>query len=88
MIEEMKAANVSIHHAMLLPTGDALVQRAHGRPQVNAGVTDDMYRQVQAMFAGWTMPGTVVDTTTLTAPETADRVANACATGEALVWSP
>ena len=88
MIEELTQAGLAIHHAMLLPTADALIQRAHDRAQVNAGVTDDMYRQVQAMFAGWSMPGITIDNTTLSADQSADRIMDACGRGEALVWSP
>ena len=88
MLEELKPAGIPIHFAHLLPTADALIQRSHDRAQNNAGVTDDMLRQVHAMFASWTMPGVTIDNTAMTANQTADRVMDACGTGEALVWSP
>ena len=89
LVEELREAAVAIHHAKLLPTAAALIERFHNRPQANAlGTTDEMLAQVRDMFAGWTMPGIVIDNTSMTAHEAADAIMAACGTGEANVWTP
>ena len=90
LFEELHEVAVTVHHAKLLPTAAALVERSRNRAhaQVNAGVTDDMLAQVREMFAGWTMPGITIDNTKMTAHEAADAIMAACGTGEATVWTP
>jgi hypothetical protein len=96
-VEELREAAVPIHYAVLLPPVDVIQRRARDRDKVIAGLPreragqaeDDMFARVHSIFTRpdatqyWT-----IDNTSLTAHETADRVMDACGTGEALVWSP
>ena len=94
-LEELREAAVPVHYAVLLPPIEVIVQRAEEREKVIAGLArkraghagEDMFARVHAMFSGAaSLPGITLDSSGMTAAETADRVMEACGRGEALVW--
>lgn len=93
-LEELQPANVPIYYAVLLPDVAVAQSRANAR-KLDRGraVMGDtvLFQKVQQIFeppSGQPLPGAVIDNTNLTPDQTADRIMDACATGEALVWSP
>jgi hypothetical protein len=88
-LDELRAAGVPVHYAVLLPPRDVIVRRAAARDKQIAGAGDDMFVRVHAMFADATsLPGWAVDNGGMTAEQTADAVMEACGRGDCLVWPP
>jgi chloramphenicol 3-O-phosphotransferase len=85
-IEELKPAGVPMHYAVLLPPVEVGEKRAHKRGERIMG-GPDLFARVQSMFEG-DLPGWSLDNSNLSADQTADRIMDACARGQALVWSP
>ena len=88
-IEELKAAAVPVHYAVLLPPVDVIIRRAAERDKRIAGADESMFARVHAMFADAPdLPGWTLDNSTMTAQQSADAVMEACGRGDCLVWSP
>jgi chloramphenicol 3-O-phosphotransferase len=87
-VEELRAAGVPVHLAVLLPSLEAAMRRAGEREKRIAGA-EEMFRRVYPMFAeAGDFGGCTIDTSEMTALEAADAVMEACGRGECLVWSP
>jgi predicted ATPase len=87
-IDELRSAGVPVHYVVLLPSLEAVVQRAHDRDKQISGAAE-MYSRVYPMFSeAKGQPGVTVDNGALTANQTADAVMEACGRGDALVWAP
>lgn len=88
-LDQLREAGVAVHYAALLPTVDVILGRARQREKVIAGAGDEMLRQLHRAYVDASpLPGFTLDTSNLTADAAADRVMDACGSGEALVWSP
>lgn len=88
-IEELKAAAVPVHYAVLLPPLDVIIRRAAEREKRIRGVDDSMFTRAHAMFADAPdLPGWRIDNSSMTAQQTADAVMEACGRGDCLVWAP
>jgi hypothetical protein len=84
-VEELAGTGVPVHYVVLLPSVEAMQRRAAGREK-QLGDVGDMYERMHAAFAGEAgARGCVIDSSEMTALETADRVMAACGRGEALV---
>lgn len=87
-IEELKRAGVPVHFVVLLPTLNEIVRRASAREKQIAW-TDDMFAKAYALFAdSGAFPAHRIDSSSMTAQQTADAVMDACGRGECLVLSP
>ena len=87
-LEELRSAGVPVHFVLLLPPLDEIKRRAKGREKQVAGA-EEMFARVYRMFADEPrFAGCTVDSTGLTADQTADRVMAACGAGECLVLDP
>ncbi len=93
-LEELREAGAPVHYVVLLPPVDVIVRRAEerekaivGLPRERAGhAGDDMFARVHAMFSeAPSLPGWRMDSSGMTAEQTADGVMEACGRGEALV---
>jgi chloramphenicol 3-O-phosphotransferase len=84
-LEELGVARVRVHYVVLLPSVGAMRERAAAREK-QLGRVGDMYERMHAMFADAERgPGCVIDSSRMTADQTADAVMAACGRGEALV---
>ena len=88
-LEELRGCGVPVHYAVLLPSVEAAMRRAHERDKrVAEAANEEMYRRVYSMFATDGLPGLTIDSGDLTIEQTADRVMDACGRGECLVYAP
>lgn len=89
-LEELRSCRVPIHFAVLRPDMHEAMRRSHNREKHVPEAEDaEMFRRVYTVFDDEAaLPGVTIDTTQLSALETADRVMDACGRGGALVWSP
>ncbi|MEX2247329.1 MAG: hypothetical protein WEC75_11660 [Dehalococcoidia bacterium] len=87
-LEELQAGGVPVHYAVLLPSLDETKRRALNLEKQILGA-DDMFARVYAMFADQpASAGCTIDSTSLSAQQTADRVMDACGRGDCLVYTP
>ena len=87
-IEGLRGTGVPVHFVVLLPSVEEMLQRARAREKV-IGASEDVYRQSHALFAGKPeFAACTIDTTGLSAEESADAVMAACGRGDCLVLSP
>ena len=87
-VDELKAARVPIHLAVLLPSLESAVRRAAEREKSIIGA-EEMFRRVYPMFTdAGDFGGRTIDSTHMSAQQVADLVMEKCGTGECLVWSP
>jgi chloramphenicol 3-O-phosphotransferase len=87
-VEELRAAGVPVHLAVLLPSLEMARRRAGERAKQIPGA-DEMFRSVYPMFAdAGEFAGCTIDTSRMTALDAADEVMERCGRGECLVWSP
>ena len=86
-LDELRIAGVPVHYAVLLPSIDEMLLRAHTRDQI-IPMPDDMYEPLHQMFSGDGLPGCRIDSTGMTADRTADALMAACGRGDCLVLSP
>jgi len=85
-IEELQSAGVPVHFVVLLPPLEELLRRAGAREK-RIAASEDVLRRVRGMFEPQ-FAGITIDTAGMGAPETADRIMDACGRGECLVWTP
>ena len=87
-VDEMQRACVPVHFVLLLPSVEEIVRRGTSREEV-ARVPEHLLRRGYETFAAYgPFAGCTIDTSELTADQTADRVMEACGRGECLVWAP
>jgi chloramphenicol 3-O-phosphotransferase len=93
-VEELRAGGVPVHFAVLRPSLDEIVRRGTTREGANAipaamRVPEPLLRRGHDTFVRWgDFAGLTIDNSGLTSDQTADRVMDACGTGECLVWTP
>ena len=84
-MQELKLAGVPVHYVVLLPPLEEVIRRSKEREKVIAR-SEGMFERVYPMFTDAAqLPGFTIDSTTMTAAQTADAVMAACARGDALV---
>jgi 2-phosphoglycerate kinase len=87
-VEELAAAAVPVHFALLMPSLEVTIERAGGRDGAH-NMPDAPHRDLYRQFEAWgDFAGVTIDTATLTPDQAGDRVMEACGRGDALVWSP
>ena len=93
-IEELRTAAVPVHFVVLRPSLEDVVSRGTRReggdiaPE-NMRVPEPLLRRGHETFERWgDFAGLTIDSSSLTADQTADRVMDACGAGECLVWTP
>ncbi|MBF6600559.1 MAG: hypothetical protein IVW36_08620 [Dehalococcoidia bacterium] len=83
--EELRGVGVMLQYIVLLPSLDDLLRRAGGREK-QLGAVGDMYERMHATFVQASEgPGCAIDSSGLTAAQTADAVMSACGRGACLV---
>ena len=84
-LDELAVARVPVHYVVLLPGVEAMQRRAAGREK-QLGPVGDMYERMHATFAAEAGGrGVTIDSSAMTALETADAVMAACGRGDGLV---
>jgi len=87
-VDELRAAQVPVHFALLLPTLDETLRRVRGRA-ADRMMPEAEHRALYAQFAGYgNFAGITIDNTAMTADQAGDRVMEACGAGECLVLQP
>lgn len=92
-IEELAAAGVPVHFVILRPSIEEVVRRGKTRDDGPAPaamkVPEPLLRRGHETFEQWgDFAGLTIDSTSLTADQTADRVMDACGDGSCLVFVP
>jgi chloramphenicol 3-O-phosphotransferase len=93
-LEELRPAGVPVHFVILRPSIDEIVRRGTTREGADVvpeamRVPEPLLRRGHETFEKWgDFAGLTIDSSALTADQTADRVMDACGAGECLVLSP
>jgi chloramphenicol 3-O-phosphotransferase len=87
-LQELPVGGVPVQYALLMPSVDECVRRAAGREPTER-IREPQIRAVYDWLARHAEPGRFsIDNSNLTADQTADRIMEACAFGQCLVWAP
>lgn len=87
-VEELAAANVPVHFAVLLPALEETVRRGISREET-LRVPEPQLREMHRQFVEMgEFAGKVIDTTGMSADQAGDEVMAACGRGECLVYAP
>ncbi len=87
-VEELRVAGLPVHYAVVRPSLETAKSRANARDHRLDDIELTLWKNVYRMFAEPPAAGIVVDSTDLTPEQVADRIMEACGSGEALVWAP
>lgn len=87
-IEELRMAGVPVQFVLLLPSLEITLARVAPRDSVRR-MQEPLHRELHRQFvANGPFAGCTIDTSGMTALETADVVMERCGAGECLVWGP
>jgi chloramphenicol 3-O-phosphotransferase len=87
-LSELRVAAVPVHFVVLRPSLDEVLRRGISR-EARVRVPEPQLREGHAMFERWgDFAGITIDSSGLTADQTADRVMDACGAGACLVLAP
>jgi len=87
-LDELRVARVPAHFVQLLPSLDETVRRGLSREET-LRVTEAQLREGHQKFVEYgSFAGVTLESTGLSADQTADRVMEACGRGECLVYQP
>jgi len=87
-VEELRVAEVPVHYAIVRPSLETAKSRANARDRRLDHIELALWENVYGMFAQPPAAGVLIDNTGLTADQVADRIMEACGSGEALLWAP
>jgi chloramphenicol 3-O-phosphotransferase len=87
-LDELRIARIPVHFVQLLPSIGETVRRGLSREET-LRVTEAQLREGHRQFVAYgRFAGATLDTTGLSADQSADRVMEACGRGECLVYQP